>query len=285
VLAEGEIELTDPTNRFSIPIDFTARFAGFDPEPARPARPARDLVIPGTVAYWRLDGAVGSRVVDHSGRGNDLTAVLLPGSPADSLKASTEHHPDQPAHASWIFAGRKNPARGGYLRTADEAPLNRLTFRDGYTIEAFVKLADDGLDHSWEGLLSRMGTGADAGKTGSDPSEPVVNLAFSGGRQLQWAVYPLDKNDTFTNWGHEEIAGRWFHLAVVNDGRHTTLYIDSSELLRNPATPSNGLTTTGAPWLLGANHYANTIEQSFAGHIGDLRIVDRPLSPKHFLTA
>ncbi|TCM41202.1 LamG-like jellyroll fold domain-containing protein [Kribbella sp. VKM Ac-2568] len=285
VLAEGEIELTDPTNRFSISIDFTARFAGFDPEPARPARPARDLVIPGTVAYWRLDGAVGSRVVDHSGRGNDLTAVLLPGSPADSLKASTEHHPDQPAHASWIFAGRKNPARGGYLRTADDAPLNRLTFRSGYTIEAFVKLADDGLDHSWEGLLSRMGTGADAGKTGSDPSEPVVNLAFSGGRQLQWAVYPLDKNDTFTNWGHEEIAGRWFHLAVVNDGRHTALYIDSSELLRNPATPSNGLSTTGAPWLLGANHYANTIEQSFAGHIGELRIVDHPLTPNHFLTA
>jgi hypothetical protein len=284
LLAEAEIELTDGTNRFSIPLDFTSRFAGFAPEPVRPARPAGALVIPGTVAYWRFDGPVGTRVVDHSGRGNDLTPVLLPGSPGDSLRASTEHHPDQPGHASWIFAGGKNPARGGYLRTAENAPLNRLTFRGGYTIEAFVKLADDGLDHSWEGLLSRLGTGADAGKTGSDPSEPVVNLAFSGGRQLQWAVYPLDRNDTFTNWGHEEVAGRWFHLAVVNDGRHTTLYIDSSELLRNPSTRSNGLATTGASWLLGANHYANVIEQSFAGHIGELRIVDRPLKPTDFLT-
>jgi hypothetical protein len=160
-----------------------------------------------------------------------------------------------------------------------------MTFQGGYTVEAFVKLADDGADHSWEGLLSRLGTGADAGKTGSDPSEPVVNLAFSGGRELQWAVYPLDKNDTFTNWGHEELAGRWFHLAVVNDGRHTTLYIDSSELLRNPATRSNGLSTTGAPWLLGANHYANKIELSFGGHIGELRIVDRALPLKEFLNA
>ncbi|MEV8378331.1 LamG-like jellyroll fold domain-containing protein [Kribbella sp. NPDC056861] len=284
-LAEREVELTSDVNRFSLPIDFPARFAGFAPEPVRPARPAASLVIPGTVAYWRLDGPVGSRVVDHSGRGNDLTPVLLPGSPADSLKPSAEFHPDQPGHASWVFGGQKNPGRGGYLRTADNAPLNRLTFQGGYTIEAFVKLADDGADHSWEGLLSRLGTGADAGKTGGDTSEPVVNLAFSGGRQLQWAVYPLDKADTFTNWGHEELAGRWFHLAVVNDGRHTTLYVDSSELLRNPSTRSNGLATAGKPWLLGANHYANKIEQTFAGHIGELRIVDRALSLKEFLNA
>ncbi|GAA0963165.1 LamG domain-containing protein [Kribbella koreensis] len=285
LLAEQEVELTSDVNRFSLPIDFAARFAGFAPEPVRPARPAAELVIPGTVAYWRLDGPVGSRVVDHSGRGNDLTPVLLPGSPADSLKTSAEFHPDQPGHASWVFGGGKNPGRGGYLRTADNAPLNRMTFKGGYTIEAFVKLSDDGADHSWEGLLSRLGTGTDAGKTGSDPSEPVVNLAFSGGRELQWAVYPLDKNDTFTNWGHETPAGRWFHLAVVNDGRHTTLYIDSSELLRNPSTRSNGLATAGKAWLLGANHYANNIEQAFAGHIGELRIVDRALTLKEFLNA
>ncbi len=285
LLAEGEIELTDETNRFSLPFDFTARFAGFDPQPVRPERPASALVIPGTLAYWRLDGAVGSKVVDRSGRGNDLTPVLLPGSAADSLQVSTEHHPDQPAHASWLFAGGKDPARGGYLRTADNAPLNRQTFRNGYTIEAFVKLADDGADHSWEGLLSRLGTGADVGKTGSDPSEPVAKLGFSGGRQVQWAVYPLDKNDTFTNWGHEQVAGRWFHLAVVNDGKHSTLYVDSSELLRNPSTRSNGLSTTGAAWLLGAGHYANTVDQGFAGWIGDVRIVDHALKPTQFLNA
>ncbi|MFI6830671.1 LamG-like jellyroll fold domain-containing protein [Kribbella sp. NPDC050241] len=281
-LAEGDLELTDDTNRFSIPIDFTERFASFDPVPVRPARPAAQLVIPGTAAYWRFDGPVTDKVVDHSGKGNHLTRVQLAG---DGPQASTEYHPDQPGHASWLFSGGKNPARGGYLRTADGAPLNALTFTNGYTIEAFVKLADDDADHAWEGLLSRMGTGADAGKTGSDPSEPVVNLAFSGGRQLQWAVYPLDRNDTFTNWGHEQVAGQWFHLAVVNDGRHSTLYVDSSPLLRNPATTSNGLATADKPWLLGANHYANVIEQSFAGHIGELRIVTRALKPSQFLNA
>jgi len=284
-LEQGEIELTDDTNRFSLPIDFAARFAGFAPVPVRPARPAAKLVVPGTVAYWRFDGTDQNRIVDHSGRGNDLTKILLPGSPSDALSPSPEHHPDQPGHGSWFFAGGKNPARGGYLRTADNAPLNRLTFRNGYTIEAFVKLADDGADHSWEGLLCRMGTGAQVGKTGSDPSEPVVKLGFSGGRQVQWAVYPLDKNDTYTNWGHEQVAGRWFHLAIVNDGRTSTVYVDSSELLRNPDTRSNGLSTTGAAWLLGAGHYDNRIDQGFAGHIGELRIVDRPLPTKSFLNA
>ncbi|NOL43675.1 Tat pathway signal sequence domain protein [Kribbella sandramycini] len=281
-LAEGEIELTDDVNRFSVPIDFEQRFARFAPVAVRPARPARQLVIPGTAAYWRFDGAVTDRVVDHSGQGNHLTRVQLAG---ELPSASTEFHPDQPGHASWLFPGGKNPARGGYLKTADNAPLNALTFRGGYTIEAFVKLADDGQDHAWEGLISRLGTGRDAGKTGDDPDEPVVKLGFSGGRQVQWAVYPVDRNTTFTNWGHEQVAGRWFHLAVVNDGRHSTVYVDSSELLRNPATRSSGLATAGRPWLVGAGHYANTVDQGFAGHIGEVRIVSRALKPSEFLNA
>ncbi|MFC6162908.1 LamG-like jellyroll fold domain-containing protein [Kribbella jiaozuonensis] len=281
-LEELEIELTDDVNRFSIPIDFDERFAGFAPVPVRPARPASQLLIPGTAAYWRFDGPVTDQVVDQSGKGNHLTRKQLGG---DVPTASNEFHPDQPGHASWLFPGGKNPARGGYLQTVDNAPLNAMTFKGGYTIEAFVKLADDGQDHSWEGLFTRLGTGRDAGKTGSDPDEPAAKLGFSGGRQVQWAVYPFDKNDTFTNWGHEQVAGRWFHLAIVNDGRHSIVYVDSSELLRNPATPSNGLATASKPWLVGAGHYANEVDQGFAGNIGELRIVTRALKPSQFLNA
>jgi hypothetical protein len=280
--AAGEIELTDDVNRFSVPIDFEKRFAGFAPVAVRPARPAKQLVIPGTAAYWRFDGPVSGQVVDHSGQGNHLTRVQLAGA---APSASGEFHPEQPGHASWVFPGGKNPARGGYLKTADDAPLNKLTFRGGYTIEAFVKLSDDGQDHAWEGLIARLGTGRDAGKTGDDPDEPVVKLGFSGGLQVQWAVYPLDRNTTFTNWGHEQVAGQWFHLAIVNDGRHSTVYVDSSELLRNPATPSTGLATAGKPWLVGAGHYANEIDQGFAGNIGEVRIVSRALKPSQFLNA
>ncbi len=176
-LAEAEIELSDDINRFSIPIDFGQRFAGFAPEPVRPARPAKQLVIPGTAAYWRFDGPVADKVVDQSGQGNDLTRVQLSN---DLPTASAEYHPDQPGHASWLFPGGKNPARGGYLKTADGAPLNAMTFANGYTIEAFVKLSDDGQDHSWEGLFTRLGTGRDAGKPGSDPDEPAGEARVLG---------------------------------------------------------------------------------------------------------
>ncbi|WP_406274081.1 hypothetical protein OH779_38530 [Actinacidiphila glaucinigra] len=44
-----------------------------------------------------------------SGKGNDLTVVTVPGTAADALTWSDDHHPDQPAHASLKFAGGRNP--------------------------------------------------------------------------------------------------------------------------------------------------------------------------------
>lgn len=53
-LERGEIELTGPQDCFAVPIDFEKRFAGFAPVPVRGPRPAERMLIPGTVAYWRL---------------------------------------------------------------------------------------------------------------------------------------------------------------------------------------------------------------------------------------
>ncbi|HYN92830.1 MAG TPA: LamG-like jellyroll fold domain-containing protein [Pilimelia sp.] len=76
----------------------------------------------------------------------------------------------------------------------------------------------------------------------------------------------------------------WFHLAVVNDGRLTTLYVDGAPVLRNPARPAGGLATTGRPWLIGAAHRAGVVEQGFHGWLGDVRFVDRPLTRAEFLS-
>ncbi|GIG61627.1 hypothetical protein Lfu02_59990 [Longispora fulva] len=282
-LGRAEVELTDPVNRFSVPIDFAARFAGFDPVPVRVPRPASHLVLPGTVAYWRFDAA-GDRVEDRSGAGNHLTRVSLDGS--ESLRWTAEHHPDQPTHGSVFLAGGKRPARGSYLRTAEDAPLNAMTFTKGYTVEAFLKLpADARGDHAWMGVLSRLGRGGDAGRTGDDPAEPVAALAISDGLALQWAVWPLNRDGIATNWGHELRPERWFHVAVVNNGRTTTMYVDGAKLLRNPSTPSIGLSTVGRPWLIGAGTYDNVVEQGFYGWIGDVRIVDRALPVGSFMNA
>ena len=290
-LARLEVELTGPANYFSVPIDFAQRFAGFDPVPVAAPRPARDVLVPGTLAYWRFDSgqAAGTPVADGyvvrdlSGHGNDLTRVTVGGG-AGALTWSADHGPGQPAHASLYFAGGRDPAHGAYLRTGDHAPLNTATLSRGYTIEAYVKLpAEFGDAHAWCGLFSRMGTGAQAGKTGDDPLEPAGTLNLDGGGALQWAVFPLNQNKIITNWGHQLPRNTWWHVAVVNDGTHTIMYVDGCPVVGNPSTPSAGVASTGEFWMLGAYDYNRVVEQTYYGWLGDVRVVDHALPVGKFM--
>ncbi|MFF9115075.1 LamG-like jellyroll fold domain-containing protein [Streptomyces massasporeus] len=281
-LERQEMELSGDADRFSVEIDFQKRFSGFAPLPARPARPAAELLVPGTVAYWRFEKPVAGRVRDLSGRGNDLSLVTVGGG---TLGWSADHHPDQPGHGSLEFQGFKSPLKGAYLRTVDGAPLNAATFEDGYTIEAFYRLpADwDPDHHAWSGLVSRTGTGGAAGKTADDPDEPLATLSLSNDREPQWAMRPLDQQGLATNWGQETPLETWWHLAVVNDGGHTTLYVEGCPVLRNPKAPSTGITSVGLPWLLGGYEYGGKIDQIFHGRLGDVRIVARALPVTSFM--
>ncbi|MFE1840014.1 LamG-like jellyroll fold domain-containing protein [Streptomyces sviceus] len=282
-LERQEIELSGDADRFSVDIDFTSRFAGFDPVPARAARPASKMLIPGTAAYWRFDSAVSGTVRDQSGRGNDLTVVSVGGG---SLGWSADHHPDQPGHGSLEFQGYKSPLKGAYLQTVDKAPLNSAVFKDGYTIEVFYRMpADWDPDHNaWAGLVSRRGTGGAAGKTGDDPDEPLATLSLSNDREPQWAMRPLNQQGIATNWGQETPLETWWHLAVVNDGRHTTLYVQGCPVVRNPKASAVGITSVGLPWLVGGYTYADKIDQIFHGRLGDVRIVSRALPVSSFMT-
>lgn len=282
-LERQEIELSGDADRFTVGIDFAERFAGFDPVPARAARPASKMLIPGTAAYWRFDSAVSGTVRDLSGRGNDLTVVSVGGG---TLGWSADHHPDQPGHGSLEFQGYKSPLKGACLQTVAEAPLNSAVFRDGYTIEVFYRMpADWDPDHNaWAGLVSRRGTGGAAGKTGDDPDEPLATLSLSNDREPQWAMRPLNQEGIATNWGQETPLETWWHLAVVNDGKHTTLYVQGCPVVRNPKASAVGITSVGEPWLLGGYTYADKIDQIFHGRLGDVRIVSRALPVSSFMT-
>ncbi len=264
-LERKEIELTGPADRFSVPIDFEQRFARFAPPVLPAAQPVRDVLVRGTVAYWRL----GEGLKDLSGNGNDLKQI-------GTLVAGDDHHRFAPSHRSLYFG------KNGHLSTADSAPLNRETFERGYTIELFLKLPKD-FDHPWCGLFTKLAPGSAAGKTGDDPSEPLATLNVAGGGSLQWAVFPRNLPGISTNWGHEMVYETWWHVAVVNDGVHTTLYVDGSRLLRNPSTPARGISTGGDPWLVGAYAYNRIVEKSLYGWIGDLRVVNRPLDRSEFM--
>ncbi|MBV9447134.1 MAG: metallophosphoesterase [Streptosporangiaceae bacterium] len=298
VLAAQEARLTTAVDYFSVQIDFEQRFSGFAPVPSRPGRPPKQMVIPGTLAYWRFDsgGADGSSftssqtIPDLSGNGNDLTTlVTVPGNASDTLRWSGDYHPDQPGHGSLYFDGGQNPLRGGYLTTAAKAPLNTQTFAAGYTFEVFVKIPLDWTsnDNSWMAVLSRWGEAGQAGKTGAgtDPQEPIATFSFSNGREPQWNIYPLNLNDPTTNWGHGLPEDTWWHLAVVNDGNRAVMYVEGCPTVDNPATQSSGITQLGLPWALGGYEYGGTINQIFHGWVGDIRIVSRPLPVSEFMIA
>ncbi|MFJ3669817.1 LamG-like jellyroll fold domain-containing protein [Streptomyces sp. NPDC090106] len=282
-LERQEIELSGDADRFTVGIDFAERFSGFAPVPARAARPVSRMLVPGTVAYWRFDGAVsGGTVRDLSGRGNDLSLVTVGGG---TLGWSADHHPDQPGHGSLEFQGHKSPLQGAYLRTVDGAPLNSATFKAGYTIEAFYRLpADwDPSQHAWSGIVGRTGTGGAAGKTADDPDEPLATLSLSNDREPQWAMRPLNQEGITTNWGQETPLETWWHLAVVNDGRHTTLYVEGCPVVRNPEAASVGIASVGLPWLLGGYTYGGRIDQILHGRLGDVRIAERALPVTSFM--
>lgn len=292
------IELTGPVDRFSVEIDFAARFNGFAPVTPPAPRPPVTVLPRGTVAYWRFDsfglvsGAPGAPVAagvvarDLTGNGNDLTVQRLNTSGPEVLTYSTEHHADQPAHASLRFNGGKSPDRGAILRAGPNASINSMKFLSGYTIEAFIKLPEpfEG-DHAWMGILSWEGRSGDAGKTtGWSTDECTCSLNISPERFLQYVVYPDKQDADPTSWSHALPVGRWTHIAVVNDGEATVIYIDGSRIARNPTQPSTGIATLGLPFAIGATSFNHQYGQGFYGWIGDVRITARALPTKEFLT-
>jgi hypothetical protein len=198
-----------------------------------------------------------------------------------------------PRHAGHRWPDHPRPVRalhGSYLTTAAKAALNDETFPHGHTIETFIKipLDWDATNNGFMGALSRFGESGQAGKHGrnTDPDEPVMTLSISNnGREPQFNFYPLNQTIPTTNWGQGLPEDQWWHIAAVDDGKHTVMYVNSSPVVDNPSTVSVGITTLGLTWLLGGHEYAGAIDQVFHGWIGDVRIVNRALPLNQFMTA
>ena len=220
-LEREELALTAETDRFSFALP-----PALTPPATREPRPAAQLVIPGTEAYWRFEGsgslAKGRRIEDASGRGNTL---VVAGPSTVPLAFAKDSHPAQPSGSSLRFSGTTDT--GAYLLTADTAPINKAVFDRGYTFEAFFKLPEPFTgDSAWSAIISRWVSAKAAGRVIGDVDEPAATLSVSGGPELQWCVYPASLDRSVTNWGHELRTSRWWHVAVVNDGRLTTMFID-----------------------------------------------------------
>ncbi|NUU64160.1 Ig-like domain-containing protein [Paenibacillus agri] len=251
----------------------------------------------GEVAHWRFEKpADGSfNVKDISGNGNDLYRVdlMTRDVPDIDMKWSDDKSPFSKSNGSLeISSYGKKPEELSYLRTSDDAMLNKMTFQNGYTIEAYFRIAKnfDASKNGWMGILGRGGTGAEAGKTDGDKEEPIATLSISTLKEVQWAAYPTNLNGLKTNWSGETFFD-WVHVAIVNDTHSTKMYINGSPVLRNDEGESGeplGLATAMrngkyVPWIVGAYAYDNVFEKGFNGGINEIRITDHALDHSEFL--
>ena len=303
VLAAQEAELTTEVDYFSIQMDFEQRFAGFAPVPGRPSRPAKQLVIPGTLAYWRFDAGgadktpvtAGQTITDQSGHGNDLSILTtVPGSSSDALTWSAQYHPDQPGHASLYFDGGQNPLHGAYLTTGANAPLNSETFVTGYTIEMFVNIPLDwnSSNNGWMSALSRWGAAGPGGQvaartpTRTSPSRRSASPATASRSGTRTRPTSPTRRRTGATACPRTRGGTWPWSTTASD---TVMYIEGCPTVDNPTLRERSGSRTGLPWALGGYEYGAASARSSTAHrrrpdrrspAAGRRVHDRPLTQR-----
>jgi len=184
-------ELTQANNRFTIPINFKKRFAGFmrwrpvlsatgaailprvrtdllssyvepPPKVSRAPADANDFpFVTDTYAHWRApasvsDGQVvkvGDTLPDVVG-GNDMRRAGVVGAaqPGDVIWSKDKHHLSSAPGSIRFLNTDKTIGRLNALLTAMGAPVNGRSFWSGYTIETFVKIPAD-----WDSNKHRWG--------------------------------------------------------------------------------------------------------------------------------
>lgn len=255
----------------------------------------------GTLAHWRFDAATPGPVAFGAVAARDLAAGAdMRRGPQDDenvenvqlgdLAISTDHHAlsANPASACFVNGGR----RVSYMNTTLGAAVNGVNFvGTGYTIETFVKLDSDwsATTNAWMGGLTREGSRRDVpGMTnpGWSWDEPLFTMAISNLREVQWNASSASPPEDRAAWSGEIMAGRWMHIAVVNDpiSATTTLNIDGAPVLRNSIN-TIGLASGSLPWRIGSSMGARRTANGWFGCIGETRIVDHPLPRDQWLTA
>lgn len=261
-------------------------------------------LVASTVAHWRFfGGAAGSvvpvnyQIADQTGK-NPLyrEELVFNGATIGSLGDvtwSNDHHYLSAAPGSVNFANSaKNPLRMNYFTTFSDASINIETFETGYTIEAFVKIDESWTagQNAWMNIMQRDGRrGQISGFPGGDGDECPIIFAVSSLREIQWEVLSGGNSKRIaSNWSGEIIAGKWVHIAIVNDvkSNETIMYIEGAPVLRNAAqAPGIAYRRSTDRMVVGGGAYAGSRSGGFLGKIGEIRICSEALPASMWLTA
>lgn len=245
---------------------------------------SKDYVKSGTIETGNLV------LEDASGNGNDLVLQTVGDASSAEVQNMVKWSEDDLANADDVqsieFGNYKQAQGGRYFSTINDAMINSEKFEEGFTIEAIVKMPQNFAPekHSWMGILTRQGQAADLNKTEGE-KEILSTLSVSNLKELQWTSHPTNLNHNETNWSFSlDSKEDWYHVAVVNYGSHTKLYVNGVTDFRNTEAEMIGIDAVeGKGWNIGASEWANELDTLFAGKIQEIKITDGATSQEQWL--
>lgn len=211
---------------------------------------------------------------DAAGNGNDLEMRVYGDAHAPALQKALSWNRE---NRSLRFDSHKAQGAGKYFVTAADAPVNALGFLEGYTLEVELKLPPAGTFDPWMGILTRQGTGEQAGRTQGE-KEILAGLGFND--SFQWTWYPVQAPEgrNYTCWSccaDELLLDSFIHLSIRSDGKHTRMYLNGVTDIRNPSQELAGIAAVpGRGWNVGAAFWNDSLDSFFSGEIRRIRIYD-----------
>lgn len=252
-----------------------------------------------TVADWKFtqsnaSGSIASgsmSIGDISGNGNDLTMRTY-GANYQSTAAFSDKALFGDEGSLFING---NLTDGGIdFVTGSDAPINKETFPDGYTIEIIYRMPDDWTTADrWTSLLSRLGS-TTAIDTEGESVTSVVHV--SNCKEIQFI--PANKNNQGSKSPNPPIssdvwsvamdkAENWYSIVITYDNTGFHTYVNGSDSFRNITTsdmqglyadPNDGRFRIGARILSNGTPYRFT-----RGYLQEIRISDKALSRSEWL--
>ncbi|QDU71883.1 LamG-like jellyroll fold domain-containing protein [Mucisphaera calidilacus] len=247
------------------------------------------------VAHWTFDSEadfLAGMVKDVTGNGNDLY-IKDGGTVTPEFAAqfsSDSFNTPYVNNGSVKFNGGRdasNSQAGQFFQTMVDAPVNAMTFDDGYTVEIMFKLEDvyDSSVNRWMGMLSR---------TEKPNGDSPATFAISNLGEVQWQTQDADREVERAVWSPvlftpgQPNTLDFIHVAAVNyedaAGWHVDMYINGFLGSRNIINPDhNGLAAyPDGLTNVGANMWNNGIGNYFNGWIDDIKITDTAIAPSRF---
>jgi hypothetical protein len=300
------------------------------------AAAAAEPTEPTTIAHWRfqndakyVSGSVDDdniTVHDLTNNGNDLVVATVGN--GDQLDIFTWDDgceiPSAKGDTALKFDNTKKQAAtvdpysadetsytggytsGKYLETVENAPMNSMTFENGFSFEIVYKLSPE-LDNNYNrytGLFSRQGVVESA-------NEPPFSIALAewdnddsgtlgvNGTWMQYVHVDPDGAKTNREYGNAMMyGGDWHHILVTSDGDLTDIYIDGEYVDTPPEFAAIAVTDPTYSWevgvgrKLGEGHEGDSknvnspegmIRRLFAGDISEIRVTNHYMDPEQSL--